>query len=154
MSSSHSSSSPIILFVIVGKNEPLFEAEIDPAAANTSGGGGSGGGANELSTRQNYFVLHSAIDLVEKTAWTTNGMYLKVVDKVNHQQVSTFLTAGNIKFMLLHGGKSEESVKNFFNEVYALYVKLSMNPFYKYDTPITSTAFDSRVRASARAYLS
>ena len=32
--------------------------------------------------------------------------------------------------------------------------QLSMNPFYKYDTPITSKAFDARVRAAARAYLS
>lgn len=140
-------SSPI-LFVIVGKNEPLFEAEIDTHS------GGGGGGQNDLSTRQNYFVLHSALDLVEKSAWTTNSMYLRVVDKVNHQQVSTFLTAANVKFMLLHGGKGEEVVKNFFNEVYGYYVKLSMNPFYKYDTPITSKAFEARVRAAARAYLS
>ena len=74
--------------------------------------------------------------------------------QVNHQQVSTFLTAGNVKFMLLHGGKGEEVVKNFFNEVYGYFVKLSMNPFYKYDTPISSKAFDARVRAAARAYLS
>ncbi|KAL7461464.1 hypothetical protein ACHAXS_001881 [Conticribra weissflogii] len=137
-------SSPI-LFVIVGKNEPLFEAEIDTHTGTTGG--------NDLSTRQNYFVLHSALDLVEKSAWTTNSMYLRVVDKVNHQQVSTFLTAGNIKFMLLHGGKGEEVVRSFFNEVYGYYVKLSMNPFYKYDTPITSLAFENRVRAAARAYL-
>eukprot|EP00804_Cyclotella_cryptica_P023627 CCRYP_011959-RA/>CCRYP_011959-RA protein AED:0.26 eAED:0.26 QI:255/1/1/1/1/1/3/1693/138 len=137
-------SSPI-LFVIVGKNEPLFEAEIDTH---------SGAQGNDLSTRQNYFVLHSALDLVEKSAWTTTNMYLKVVDKVNHQQVSTFLTAGNIKFMLLHGGKGEEVIKSFFNDVYGYYVKLSMNPFYKYDTPIRSKAFEARVKASARAYLS
>jgi len=73
---------------------------------------------------------------------------------VNHQQVSTFLTAGNIKFMLLHSGKSEDSIKNFFTDVYELYVKLSMNPFYKYDTPITTKSFDSRVRSIARRYLS
>ncbi|KAK1748639.1 trafficking protein particle complex subunit 2 [Skeletonema marinoi] len=134
-----------ILFVIVGKNEPLFEAEIDTTGASAG---------NDLSTRQNYFVLHSSLDLVEKSSWTTNNMYLRVVDKVNHQQVSTFLTAGNVKFMLLHGGKGEEVVKNFFNEVYGYFVKLSMNPFYKYDTPIASKAFDARVRAAARAYLS
>ena len=64
-----------ILFVIVGKNEPLFEAEID-----TTSGGAAGG--NDLSTRQNYFVLHSSLDLVEKSSWTTNNMYLRVVDKV------------------------------------------------------------------------
>ena len=105
-----------ILFVIVGKNEPLFEAEIDTSAGSP--------GQNDLSTRQNYFVLHSALDLVEKSAWTTNKMYLRVVDKVNHQQVSTFLTAASVKFMLLHGGKGEEVVKNFFNEVYDYYVKV------------------------------
>ncbi|KAL3811537.1 hypothetical protein ACHAXA_010313 [Cyclostephanos tholiformis] len=149
-------SSPV-LFVIVGRNEPLFEAEIDTAhssAIDSPGGGGGGGQQSELSTRQNYFVLHSALDLVEKSAWTTNSMYLRVVDKVNQQQVSTFLTAANVKFMLLHGGKGEDVIKNFFNEVYGYYVKLSMNPFYKYDTPITSKAFDARVRAAARAYLS
>ena len=74
--------------------------------------------------------------------------------QVNQQQVSTFLTAGNIKFMLLHGGKTEDSVRNFFNEVYELYVKLSMNPFYHYDTPITSKEFDRRIKNLARRYLS
>ena len=116
------SSTTPILFVIVGKNEPLFEAEID---TNSTTGSSS---QNDLSTRQNYFVLHSALDLVEKSAWTTNNMYLRVVDKVNHQQVSTFLTAANVKFMLLHGGKGEEVVKNFFNEVYGYYVKVSSYP--------------------------
>ena len=47
-----------------------------------------------------------------------------VVEQVNQQQVSTFLTAGNIKFMLLHGGKSDESIRNFFQDVYELYVKV------------------------------
>ena len=138
--------SSVLLFVIVGKNEPLYEAEFNKVPGSSS--------TQDSLTRQNYFVLHSALDLVEKAAWTTNNMYLKVVDKVNHQHVSTFLTAGNIKFMLLHGGRSEEGVKNFFMDVYELYVKLSMNPFYSYDTPITSKAFDERVRAVARRYLS
>jgi Sedlin, N-terminal conserved region len=45
--------------------------------------------------------------------------------QVNHQQVSAFLTAGNIKFILLHSGRSDDSIKNFFQEVYELYVKVS-----------------------------
>mmetsp|Transcript_19471 Transcript_19471/g.29989 ORF Transcript_19471/g.29989 Transcript_19471/m.29989 type:complete len:137 (-) Transcript_19471:170-580(-) len=134
-------SSPIF-FVIVGKNEPLYEAEF-----------------NKLYTadnvlRQNYFVLHSALDLVEKAAWTNTAMNLRVVDKVNHQSISAFVTAGGIKFLVLHSGKSEELLKNFFADVYELYVKLTMNPFYKYDSPIVSKAFDKRVRAVARRYLS
>lgn len=75
--------------------------------------------------------------------------------------------------MLLHTGKNEETIKSFFQDVYELYVKVnardvwlcgysclshsrqqfSMNPFYRYDTPITSAAFDTRVRAIARRYL-
>jgi hypothetical protein len=137
-----SSNAQLLLFVIVGKNEPLYEAEFHKSGT---------AGSSDSVTRQNYFVLHSSLDLVDKAAWTTNSMYLKVVDKVrcklctllnqedwrfqnsfvrfdlqvNQQQVSTFLTAGHIKFMLLHGGKSEDTIRNFFNEVYELYVKVS-----------------------------
>ena len=113
--------------MIVGRNEPLFEADIDTSHSSSTTSspiGANGQSQNELSTRQNYFVLHSSLDLVEKSAWATNNMYLRVVDKVNHQQVSTFLTAAHVKFMLLHGGKGEEVIKNFFNEVYAYYVKV------------------------------
>mmetsp|Transcript_71572 Transcript_71572/g.207244 ORF Transcript_71572/g.207244 Transcript_71572/m.207244 type:complete len:141 (+) Transcript_71572:51-473(+) len=138
------SATQVLLFLIVGKNEPLFEAEIHKRGAV---------GNSDAVARQNYFVVHSALDLVEKACWTTQNMYLKVVDKVNHQQVSSFLTAGNIKFILLHSGRSDDSIKNFFHEVYELYVKLSMNPFYHYDTPIKSKEFDKRVRAAARRYL-
>lgn len=100
------------------------------------------------------------------------------------------MTAGNIKFLLLHSGKGETEIKNFFQEVHDLFVKvgfaagvllscpitnygiancgmsslslpsllycqskLSMNPFYRYDTPITSKDFDQRVRAVARRNL-
>jgi len=54
-------------------NEPLYEAEFNKVPGSASA---------DSVTRQNYFVLHSALDLVEKAAWTTNNMYLKVVDKV------------------------------------------------------------------------
>lgn len=52
------------------------------------------------------------------------SLLLIVLLQVNHQQVSTFLTAGGIKFMLLHGGRSEDSIRNFFQDVYELYVKV------------------------------
>jgi hypothetical protein len=66
--------SQALLFVIVGKNEPLYEAEFNKVP---------GSAAVDSITRQNYFVLHSALDLVDKAAWATNNMYLKVVDKVS-----------------------------------------------------------------------
>ena len=67
------STAQTLLFVIVGRNEPLFEAEFQKRGATA---------AADSVTRQNYFVVHSALDLVEKAAWTSSNMYLKVVDKV------------------------------------------------------------------------
>ena len=64
----------VLLFVIVGRNEPLYEAEFHKR--------GSGATSSDATTRQNYFVLHSALDLVERSAWTTNRMHLGVIDKV------------------------------------------------------------------------
>lgn len=63
--------SSTLLFVIVGQNEPLYEAEFNKRA-----------GAQDAASRQNFFVLHSALDLVERAAWASNSMYLRVVDKV------------------------------------------------------------------------
>lgn len=89
--SSSSTSSSTLLFVVVGRNEPLFEAEFNTSAKQHRSGGGTASSSNnnnnnnsasESASRQNYFVLHSALDLVERAAWTSPQMYLKVVDKV------------------------------------------------------------------------
>lgn len=137
-------SSPL-LFLIVGRNEPLYSAEFST--------GGTAPVPDSI-IRQNYFVMHSSLDLVDKAAWTSPNMYLKTVDKVNHQIVSVFLTAGHIKLMMLHTGRSDENLRTFFGEVYELYIKLSMNPFYCYDMPILSKDFDQRVRVIGRKYFS
>ena len=50
--------------------------------------------------------------------------YLKLVDKFNDMSVSAFVTGGYIKFMLLHDGKNEDTIRQFFNELYELYVKV------------------------------
>ena len=74
--------------------------------------------------------------------------------------------------MLLHDGKSEESIRHFFDEVHLLYIKVNLpmhpsqkksvptpsepvlqtavNPFYAPGAPITSAAFDARVKALLR----
>lgn len=33
----------------------------------------------------------------------------------------------DVKFMLLHDQKSEDSIRNFFNDVYELYIKVNGN---------------------------
>jgi len=76
-----------------------------------------------------------------------------MVDKVILQIMSVFLTAGHVKLMLLHCGKSDDTIRNFFTEIHELYVRLSMNPFYQFDSTIGSKDFDSRVKAAGRRYL-
>ena len=38
--------------------------------------------------------------------------------------MSAFVTAAQIKFLLLHDGRSEDSVKGFFREVYDGYLRV------------------------------
>mmetsp|Transcript_36558 Transcript_36558/g.97713 ORF Transcript_36558/g.97713 Transcript_36558/m.97713 type:complete len:130 (-) Transcript_36558:700-1089(-) len=127
-----------MLFMIVGSKEPLYSLELSAQAAD------------ESQSHLNQFIVHSALDLVDRMAYTTNATNLRTVDRVYEQTVSCFLTPGNIKFMLLHEGRTEDSVRSFFLETHELYVKFLLNPFYEYNTPLVSSAFDKRVRLLAR----
>ncbi|KAG5518332.1 hypothetical protein PMAC_003129 [Pneumocystis sp. 'macacae'] len=93
--------------------------------------------------------------------------YMKSLDTFHQATVSTFLTAGSrgsgvyftifnfldIKFMLLHEIRNEDGIRHFFQEVYDIYTKCLMNPFYEVDMPITSFAFEQKVKMIAKKYL-
>ncbi|KAK3158449.1 hypothetical protein QOZ80_2AG0137340 [Eleusine coracana subsp. coracana] len=118
-------------FVIVSKNDiPIYEAEV-----------GSAPKKEELAY-QHQFILHAALDVVQDLAWTTNAMFLKSVDRFNDLVVSVYVTAGHILQRLIY------SV-----EVHELYIKIFLNPLYLPGSRITSSHFDTKVRALARRYL-
>uniref|UniRef100_A0A0D9YUW6 Trafficking protein particle complex subunit n=3 Tax=Oryza TaxID=4527 RepID=A0A0D9YUW6_9ORYZ len=79
---------------------------------------------------QHQFILHAALDVVQDLAWATNTI-----------------------FMLLHDSRSEDGIKSFFQEVHELYIKIFLNPLYLPGSRITSSHFDTKVRALARKYL-
>lgn len=101
--------------------------------------------------------------------------YLKCIDKFFNNYISCFVTAANVKFLLLHqpivptstsssrsstaiganptSPATEEAIKMFFTEVYDNWVKAVMNPFYKANTEVTSPVFRARVSAAGRKYL-
>lgn len=63
-------------------------------------------------------------------------------------------SSADMKFLLLHDQKTDDTIiKAFFYEVYELYIKVLLNPFYEKNTAITSKQFDDRVRALGEKYL-
>lgn len=98
------------LFVLVGSKEPLYKMEMKSR--------------KEESAHVDEFLLHSALDIVDEMMWTTQPMALKVVDKFNDQLVSAFVTATNVKFLLLHETRNDDTIKAFFHEVHELYLKV------------------------------
>ncbi|XP_057836301.1 uncharacterized protein LOC131046557 isoform X2 [Cryptomeria japonica] len=129
-------------FMIVGRNDiPLYEAEVGTALRK------------EEAAHQHQFILHAALDIVQDFQWTTSAMFLKGVDRFSDLVVSVYVTAGHTRLMLLHDSRNEDGIKNFFQEVHELYIKILLNPLYLPGSRITSAYFDTKVRALARKYL-
>ncbi|KAI8928829.1 Sedlin [Entophlyctis helioformis] len=134
-------------FVMVGtKDNPLYEAEFGSMAR--------GDVAKKDDLRHlNQFVVHAALDMVDELVWGTPAMYLKVVDKFNEWYVSAFVAPSGVRFMLLHDTPNTDGIRNFFNETHELYIRTLLNPFTDLNGPITSPAFDQKVRAHGRKWL-
>ncbi|EOY04764.1 SNARE-like superfamily protein isoform 2 [Theobroma cacao] len=129
-------------FIIVSRNDiPIYEAEVGSAAKR------------EDAAQLHQFILHAALDIVQDLAWTTSAMFLKAIDRFNDLVVSVYVTAGHTRFMLLHDSRNDDGIKSFFQEVHELYIKILLNPLYLPGSRITSSHFDTKVRALARKYL-
>jgi len=134
--------SPVFVLVIVGKGDiPLYEADLSPP------------GKREDPPHLDQFIIHTAMDVVDELVWQTNAMYLKAVDKFTEFQVSTYVTAGHIRFMLLHKQRNEDRIRNFFVELHEVYLKTLLNPFYEANGLITFSSFDYSVRSAAKKHL-
>ncbi|ODQ67011.1 Sedlin [Nadsonia fulvescens var. elongata DSM 6958] len=137
------------LAIIGTRDNPVYEL-----AFGTHRQGGDGQPKFSVQMKElNPFIVHAALDIVEDVQWTTNTMYLKVVDNFYNYMISAFVTAGNIKFLLLHETKVEDSIRQFFVDIYDQYIKTVLNPFYAVNQTISSPVFDQKIRNLAKKYL-
>ena len=79
--------------------------------------------------------------------------YLRVIDRFNNYVISAYVTPGGTHFLLLHDGRSEDSVRMYFTECHELFVKNMMNPFAQFGAPIVSRSFDNHIKAIAKRTL-
>ena len=93
----------MVVFVIVGKSDPLYEVEL-------------GSNGKEDLAYLSQFILHSSLDMVDNLMWTNSSTYvtlndmtvpivphafvmsrfLKVVDRFNSLVVSAYVTPGSL----------------------------------------------------------
>ncbi len=52
---------------------------------------------------------------------------LQTVDRFNNLYVSGFATPAGTRFLLLHDGKGDDSIRQFFQDCYELYLRVSMS---------------------------
>ncbi|KAI6173421.1 hypothetical protein M3Y98_01079700 [Aphelenchoides besseyi] len=133
-------------FVIVGNfDQPLFEIEFplpDPKKKK------------EQDVRHlHQFIVHAALDIVDQQRIENANMYLKVIDKFNEWFVSAFVTASGARLLLLHTQKNEEGIRSFFQEIYEVFIKYTLNPFYQTNNPIKCVNFEQKVVFYARKFL-
>lgn len=76
---------------------PLFEHTF-----GTSRSGGDGVSRfQDSALALNPLVAHAALDSIDDTMWTTGSLYLKLVDRFQSTYVFGFVTAANVRFILL-----------------------------------------------------
>lgn len=140
-------------FVIVGPNDcPVYTADLSQL------GGASSQSRQHRNDEQQHlyqFVLQASLDVIQETVWTSQNMFLKVVDTFNEYSVSAHVTAGRTKLLLLHDRhlRNEDGVRLFLAEVYDLYLRVMLNQLQMSSSKIVNeTAFDARVRSFAKKH--
>lgn len=69
-------------------------------------------------------LIHPATTLTLDPAARTLTRPAQVVDRFNGLNVTAFVTPGNVRFLMLHDGRSDDTIRAFFTEVYDIYLRV------------------------------
>eukprot|EP00055_Hartaetosiga_balthica_P009923 m.40854 g.40854 ORF g.40854 m.40854 type:complete len:147 (+) comp6955_c0_seq2:211-651(+) len=132
------------LFMIVSPNDvPIFSEHFGMLAHQSD---------KEKDEHEHLyqFVLHAALDAVDVKMWKVKDMNLKDVDTFHEWTVSAYVTPSKTRFLLLHDGPYDDSMKSFFQDIHELYVKAILNPFHGVDQQLNDPRFSDLVHVAAR----
>ncbi|GMM30945.1 TRAPP subunit [Martiniozyma asiatica (nom. inval.)] len=100
-----------------------------------------------LELRQ--FIANAALDVLPRTS----ALFYPNVDIFYGYSVNIFHSQAGTKFVILSDSKSIEIIRLFCIELHEIYVKRIMSPFYKINSPLSDSSFDSQVRALVKKHL-
>jgi hypothetical protein len=129
-----------VLAIVMGdQDDPVYVKDLKSSSAGTSEDGGNG---------EEYlynFVLHSSLDMVGEKQWQLQNNYLGVVETFREYSVTAWVTTSGAKFLLLHRGLTEASIRNFLKSISHLWARIALNPLQERSEAIASQAFEAKV---------
>ena len=141
-------------FVMVGhEDNPIFELEYSRTHHLGTLEKQNPPSKKEDQLHLHQFTAHASLDIIDETKWTSNNLNFKALDRFNEYIISAFVTPSQIRFVMLHVERNDDAIKNFFHDVFDLYTKLSLNPFYAPGTKINFQSFLQRVNSLCKKYL-
>ena len=85
------------MLVIIGKNDvPLYEVNLKIIKKDIN--------------ITHHFALHSSLDSLDEIVHQNNNMFLKRIDQSGEFNIYGYVTATNIKFLLLIDDKKEDVI--------------------------------------------
>lgn len=141
-------------FVMVGhEDNPIFELEYSRVHHPSTSEKQNAVVKRDDQLHLHQFTAHASLDIIDENKWSSNNLNFKALDRFNEYFISAFVTPSQIRFVMLHQDRNDDGIKNLFHDVFELYTKLSLNPFYTPGTKINFQSFLHRVNALCKKHL-
>ncbi|XP_029654330.1 trafficking protein particle complex subunit 2-like [Octopus sinensis] len=97
-------------------------------------------------------LAYGSLDLITDMFWQKETNYLGVVDRFCQFVVSAFVAYSGVMFLLVHYDRPDDWSKSFLTDVFELYSRVSLNPFFDFEDYIHSKDFMENMKQLCRKH--